>query len=136
MQLTASVKHYLYLMYNGCVSTMYSEDQVVPKYEAQFTWTVKIIDITTDSEEWKAVEEIFKKSLDATITGIARIENSWQWQNHKNRLSFKNSGTVNEKLLFRGTTQVDPKVIYMGEVGFDLRFSRKMGTSSLFCRRC
>ena len=40
-------------------------------------------------------------------------------------MSFKNKGFINEKLLFHGTRETDPKQIYMGEVGFDCRFSSK-----------
>ena len=37
----------------------------------------------------------------------------------------KNSGTVNEKLLFHGTRNTNPKLIYCSEVGFDVRYSSK-----------
>ena len=43
--------------------------------------------------------------------------------NHKKRLHRKNKGKVNEKELFHGTRQNDPKLIYDGEDGFDMRFS-------------
>ena len=43
----------------------------------------------------------------------------------KKKMSFKNNGTINEKLLFHSTRETDPKLIFKGEVGFDMRFSKQ-----------
>jgi len=60
------------------------------------------------------------------IVQINRIQNTWLWENyvmHKKRLDLKNDGIINEKELFHGTRGNDPKFIYEGENGFDMRFS-------------
>ena len=53
-------------------------------------------------------------------------------------MAFKNNGVINEKLLFHGTSETNPELIFKGEVGFDVRFSkkRKMGFCQLFCWGC
>ncbi len=55
---------------------------------------------------------------------------------HKKRLSYKNDGIVNERILFHGTRQTSPDVIYMGEFGFDNRFCSKgsFGIASYFAQ--
>ena len=66
--------------------------------------------------------------MDNTVKSVQRIENTWIWDNytcHKRKMQFKNSGVVNETLLFHGTSTTTPETIYMGEVGFDHRFCKK-----------
>ena len=55
-----------------------------------------------------------------------RTHGYWNHIYYTRRTFFlKNSGTVNEKLLFHGTRNTNPKLIYCSEVGFDVRFSSK-----------
>ena len=70
---------------------------------------------------------MFQKTMPrARITAIKRIQNTWLWDRyvkHRERLKLKNSGRVNEMELFHGTRTNDPKLIYEGEDGFDMRYS-------------
>ena len=62
------------------------------------------------------------------ILAILRIQNKWLWRKYVDYRKFlhkKNSGQINEKELFHGTRLIDPKMIYNGEEGFDMRYSNK-----------
>ena len=91
--------------------------------------TTAVFLVVQGTAEWNRVEQKFKATLRSSrIVTISRIQNSWLWDkycSHKKRLSRKNGGRVNEMELFHGTSGNDPKVIYEGENGFDMRYSKQ-----------
>ena len=106
------------------------DEQVVPVFEKEKGLSVKTKELQKQDWEWKEVEKIFRRSMDVEIKALFQIENKWLHESYllyKKKLVYKNSGVVNEKLLFHGTVHTDPKlhVIYCSEVGFDVTFSKK-----------
>ncbi len=88
--------------------------------------TTEVFSVAQGSTEWTRVEQKFKATLAYQIVSISRIQNTWLWENycfHRKKLHQKNNGTVNEIELFHGTRLNDPKLIYEGEHGFDMRYS-------------
>jgi hypothetical protein len=88
---------------------------------------LKLIDLARDGEEWRTIDRRFKSTLGAAnILSIIRIQNKWLWKKYtleKELLNRKNKGRINEKELFHGTRANDPKLIYNGQQGFDMRMS-------------
>lgn len=103
-----------------------SAEESPPEWEPQ-TQNLKLCPVTSGSLEWNKVESKFKLTLPSvSAVQITRVQNKWLWERyalHKKRLAFKNDGNVNEKELFHGTRGNDPKLIYDGEDGFDMRYS-------------
>ena len=99
----------------------------VPEEWEQQTRNLELFPLTCGSMEWRKVESRFNATLPSkSIKCVYRIQNKWLWERyaqHKQRLSYKNNGSVNEKDLFHGTRNNDPKLIYEGEDSFDMRFS-------------
>ena len=97
-----------------------------PEWQPQ-SQNLQLYQVTVGSPEWAKVESSFKITLPTVrVIDINRIQNKWLWERyaqHKQRLTFKNGGKVNEKDLFHGTRSNDPKLIYEGEDGFDSRYS-------------
>ena len=102
------------------------EVELPPEWEPQ-TQNLQLWRVAQGSPEWNRVVGNFQSTLPSTrVIEVTRIQNKWLWERyvqHKQRLSFKNNGSVNEKELFHGTRGNDPKLIYEGEDGFDMRFS-------------
>jgi hypothetical protein len=102
--------------------------EVPPEWQPQ-TQNLVLCPVTEGSQEWNRVVGNFRSTLPSkTIIQVARIQNKWLWERyaqHKQRLTYKNSGRVNEKELFHGTRGNDPRLIYEGEDGFDMRYSSK-----------
>ena len=89
--------------------------------------TVEIFVVQEGTKEYQHVISQFTRTMpNATVCCIERIQNQYLWEkysNHRALLHKKNSGQVNEKELFHGTRNNDPKQIYDSEEGFDMRFS-------------
>ena len=100
--------------------------EVPPEWQPQ-TQNLELCPVTRGLMEWNKVESRFKITCPSeTVIQITRIQNKWLWERyaqHKQRLAYQNSGIVNEKELFHGTRNNDPKLIYEGEDGFDMRYS-------------
>ena len=100
--------------------------ELPPDWEPQ-TQNLQLCRVTQGSPEWNRVVGNFQSTLPSvSVIEVTRIQNKWLWEKyvqHKQRLSYKNSGNVNERDLFHGTRGNDPKMIYEGEDGFDMRFS-------------
>ena len=109
--------------------TVYGNTEIdyTPVEWAPQTGYLELIDLARDGEEWRSIEEHFKSTLrTANILSIIRIQNKWLWKKYtleKQLLNRKNKGRVNEKELFHGTRGNDPKLIYNGQDGFDMRMS-------------
>ena len=84
--------------------------------------------VSKTSGEFKKVLERMQETMpDVTIKKLKRIQNQWLWEKyaqHRTRIQRKNKGTIEEEDLFHGTSKTDPSLIYDGEEGFDMRFSR------------
>ena len=100
--------------------------ELPPEWESQ-TRNLQLYQVAQGSPEWSRVVGNFQRTLPSVrVIKVTRIQNKWLWERyvqHKQRLSFKNNGSVNERELFHGTRHNDPKQIYEGEDGFDMRFS-------------
>ena len=81
-----------------------------------------------DSEEFQSVEDHFLSTLpNAEVKQIHRIQNRVLWRKYLDKskeMSDFGGGTLNERFLFHGSSQNNPKEIYKGEASFDVRFSR------------
>ena len=100
--------------------------ELPPEWEPQ-TQNLQLWRVAQGSPEWNRVVGNFQSTLPSTkVIEVTRIQNKWLWEKyvqHKQRLSLKNNGNINEMELFHGTRDNDPKLIYEGEDGFDMRFS-------------
>ena len=129
-EVQATVKAIHMLIIDHQVSSAESEQDMAtpPEWEEQ-TRTTEVFQVQQGSAEWARVEQKFRATLGSSqIVTVSRIQNSWLWEkycHHKERLHLKNSGVVNEMELFHGTRSNDPKLIYEGENGFDMRYSNQ-----------
>ena len=94
-------------------------------WQAQ-TKTTELFPLQDGSTEWNRVQAKFSSTMQVhKLVDISRIQNQWLWERYaaqKKRMDRKNNGCVNEMELFHGTRSNDPKIIYEGEDGFDMRY--------------
>lgn len=86
---------------------------------------IKIVLLKPGSAEFNNVAERFLQTLpECKIYCIDRIQNKPLWEKYitsaKNMM--QNNNQLGEKLLFHGTAANDPKLIYMGNSGFDIKY--------------
>ena len=98
-----------------------------PEWQPQGGQTTQLFPLTEKTTEWNRVADKFRRTMppNTRIIAINRIQNTWLWGRyvqHRKRLHLKNNGVVNEMELFHGTRNNDPKLIYEGEDGFDMRY--------------
>ncbi len=109
------------------LSVSSEEDIEFPPEWQQQSKTTEQFTLVPNSVEWSQVHTKFSATMGGhQVVSISRIQNKWLWEkysSHKKRLDHKNSGRVNEMELFHGTRSNDPRNIYEGEEGFDMRFS-------------
>ncbi len=90
---------------------------------------VELKPVTRGTSEWNEVDCLLRKTIpNARVLEIIRIQNTWIWEMYsfsKQRMSKKNSGVVNEKKLFHGTSGTPPDKIYNSEKGFDPRLASR-----------
>lgn len=115
---------------NFHVNLVSSEEEFAPPPEwVKQTKTTELFNVPQGSPEWQLVEGKFSTTMGGNRVGsISRIQNMWIWKKYafqKKRMHTKNSGRVNEMELFHGTRSNDPKIIYEGEDGFDMRYGRQ-----------
>ena len=114
---------------NACCTTDTPHSVPLPPEWQPQTKTTVLFPLSSTSTEWNHVAELFQKTMPqtmCTIGSIQRIQNKWLWERyilHKKRLLIENDGVVNEKELFHGSHNNDPKLIYEGQDGFDLKYS-------------
>ena len=88
-----------------------------------------LLDPVQESEEYERVTNQFLLTLpNAEILRVERIQNKLIMKRYFHRSQLmKDFGTedLREELLFHGTSDTQPEVIYMGDEGFDMRFSEK-----------
>lgn len=85
--------------------------------------------VVRSSNEWLYIKSKVTHTLkNGNIINIQQIHNTWLWDAYaqsKLRLSTKNKGAINERLLFHGSSQTRPEQIYKSEKGFDFRFANR-----------
>lgn len=87
----------------------------------------KILLLSPEDTEFGVIAEKFFKTMpNAEIMSIEKIQNRTLWRKYSDRAEQirDESQSCQEKLLFHGTSQTDPKEIYQGDSSFDMRFSR------------
>lgn len=102
--------------------------------------TATLPDVPAGSAEWGRVAARVAETLPAArITRLQRVQSPWLWSSYdfqRTKLAQKLTGSadveaaagaLNEKLLFHGTRRAEPRLIYDGEAGFDVRHSAVTG---------
>ena len=90
----------------------------------------ELVALTAEDETFGTISARFHQTMPSTskICTIQRIQNQWLWRKYSTELACvaeKNGGLANmTRALFHGTSSTDPKLVYQGEDGFDMRFSR------------
>jgi O-acetyl-ADP-ribose deacetylase (regulator of RNase III) len=115
----------------------------MPKVKLPEEWTpqttnCELVTLNASSAEFKSVVARLQETLPhVQVYSIDRIQNKWLWEKYlqqKELLIKKNGGIAKEEMLFHGTKSNDPKLIYDGETGFDMRLaaSGMWGTATYF----
>ena len=90
---------------------------------------LSLLDPLMEAEEYERVINQFKLTLpDVVVLKIERIQNIILWKRYHNRCrSMRNFNTayLQDELLFHGTRQNKPELIYGGAEGFNMHFSRQ-----------
>ena len=111
-------------------------DKAPPEWQPQLC-TTEVYPVSQGTAEWNKVVQKFKTTMPVSqIATISRIQNTWLWGkycNQRNRLSTQHGESVREIELFHGTRGNDPKLIYEGEHGFDLRNKDKRLSGQANC---
>ena len=123
---TISVEKTIRVMEGEIDEYLRSAESAPPEWKPQNKIT-EVFTVSPGTPEWLHVFQRFQHTMPRVrVTSIQRIQNTWLWERyvqHKKRLHSKNNGVVNEMELFHGTRNNDPKLIYEGEDGFDMRYS-------------
>lgn len=106
-------------------------DDIGPNWEPQKE-IIELKNVSRLLKEWEDIEKLFKATLpNSNLRQIQRIQNKWLWEKYsfcRKRMIEKNGVMgANEMMLFHGTRQTPPKVIYTSEHGFDFRFGTSGG---------
>ena len=90
---------------------------------------IELKNVTEGSLEWnKILKRVKETMLNVELVSIQRIQNEFLWEKysqHKERMSYKGSASVNEMTLYHGSSSTAPEEIYRSEEGFDMRFSHQ-----------
>ena len=90
-------------------------------------WKLFPLDPVAESEEYERVTTQFLLTLPSVcILKVQRVQNKLLWKRyfHRSKLMRDFDRTyLREELLFHGTTNNNPELIYRGGEGFDTRFS-------------
>ncbi|CDW78777.1 poly adp-ribose polymerase member 14-like protein [Stylonychia lemnae] len=84
--------------------------------------------VNRNSQEWRNIEQQFKQTMQAyTVQDIQRIQNKRLWRvftvENQDVAERNGQNTAATLMLYHGSGKTDPKLIYDGEEGFDMRFS-------------
>ena len=100
-------------------------DDMGPEEEVKLS----LLDPLTEDEEYERVINQFKLTLpDVEVLKIERVQNKILWKRYYNRCQLMrnfNTAYLRDELLFHGTRQNKPELIYRGGEGFNMHFSRK-----------
>ena len=85
--------------------------------------------VVKESPEWKEVLDCMRKTLpNIEMVKLERVQNrslQLKYELEKNLMLKRNNEEVNEKPLFHGSRQIDPKDIVFSSAGVDFRYSSK-----------
>ena len=85
------------------------------------------LDPLTEVEEYERVANQFLLTLpNAEILRVERVQNKLLWRKYVNRSKLMrdfDTTHLREELLFHGTRDNDPQLIFKGDEGFDMRYS-------------
>ncbi|CDW84031.1 UNKNOWN [Stylonychia lemnae] len=89
-----------------------------------------VCSIKRDSNEWTEIENQFKQTMSSyKIQNIERIQNKRLWRvftvENQDVADRNNQNSAQTLMLYHGTGQNSPKLIYDGEEGFDMRYSNE-----------
>ncbi len=106
------------------------EDGRYPRHWRAQSRVVETYEVAEGEPERAQLEQLFKQTMPETtsVVTLTRIQNTCLWDKYreqKKRLHAKNAGVINELNLFHGTRANDPKLIYGGEDGFDMRLGHR-----------
>lgn len=105
---------------------MESPLSIPPQWTPNQRNDVETVQVPVGGQEWIELENLLHHSIpNAKVVVITRIQNLTLWRRYsffKSLMHKKNHGAVNEKLLFHGTRNTDPKTIISSEKGFDFRY--------------
>ena len=97
-----------------------------PEWEPQ-SKTRELKLVSEGSSEWNNILHLMRESMQSVqIKKLERIQCKDLWKRYssfKEEMDKKNKRKTNEKLLFHGTRNTDPKDIFKSEKGFDFRYS-------------
>ena len=106
-----------------------SGDATTPDNWEPQTSKCELKEVHEGSEEWVGIHKRMTDiDFNVRLVQVERIQNLWLWEvfeRSRCRMSEKNKGQVNEKLLFHGTKNTPPSKIYNSEQGFDNRLASK-----------
>ena len=92
------------------------------------------IQVQPDSEEFQMVLTEFNKTMNNfVITKLTRIQNKYLMDHYvstlQKRQELRPDVELNRRLLFHGTKEIDPKIIYKdSDTGFDIQYSNPRGS--------
>ena len=86
-----------------------------------------LLDPDVESDEYERVTNEFLQTLpNVRVLRVQRVQNKILWKRYlhcSKMIRNVDQPCLGEKLLFHGTSQKNPKFIYEGTEGFDMRFS-------------
>ena len=101
----------------------------VPKTWKPQTEDCELKPVSKGSQEWKDVFDCVKATLpNVEMIKLERVQNRPLWQKYeleKKLMHKRNNGDINEKYLFHGSRQIDPKDIVFSSAGVDFRYSSR-----------
>ncbi len=107
--------------------TFIESGSVPPLWEPQTDKCV-FCNVSFGSQEWNAVHKLAAKTLPSiNLEKVERIQNIVLWEKYGlegKHMKERNSGQINERYLFHGTSKVDPHEVAKADSGIDFRYSK------------
>ncbi|XP_078538549.1 protein mono-ADP-ribosyltransferase PARP14-like [Lissotriton helveticus] len=107
-------------------SKIEGENDIPVHWESVSANSLNLVPLLPQTNEYKDVEALFKKTCTHTIQKIERVQNVYLWKNYtikKMSIDEKNGSQNNEKRLFHGTAQADLNKIHTH--GFNRSYAGK-----------
>ena len=109
--------------------TVASSTADIPQEWEPQTKACEIRIVPKGNREWNGVLDLMKKTIPLVqITKLERIQNQDLWEKfslERKQMKKRNSGELNEKLLFHGSRKTDPHSIASSLKGIDFRYSSR-----------
>lgn len=114
----------------------YTIDNYPEEWEPQDD-DIELKNVVQGSQEWKDIEDRVHATLPCQIISIQRVQNKLMWRDYvynRDRLTVDDK---NERMLFYGTRNIPPHMIYESDEGFDFRYSKQgmWGFASYFSEK-